>query len=194
MNDPMSIGQEPHPLAEQFIQGLNAIPDPVVIEFGTKRWDPDLPTHHRHWAPLALSYTMADIEAGQDVDLVIDLHDLSYIHEQRSGGPVHGVIAVAVWEHLARPWIAAQEVGRILAPGGLVYVQTHQTFPLHGVYGGDFFRFSREGLEVLFMDAGLEVLGASYNYPAKITPPFGVDRWNPDAESFLCVDLLARKP
>jgi 2-polyprenyl-3-methyl-5-hydroxy-6-metoxy-1,4-benzoquinol methylase len=48
------------------------------------------------------------------------------------GRPFDALVAVAVFEHLERPWIAAKEVARVLKPGGFAYVSTHQTFPLHG--------------------------------------------------------------
>ena len=38
---------------------------------------------------------------------------------------------------------------KALKVGGLIYIQTHQSFPLHG-YPHDYFRFSREALASLF--------------------------------------------
>lgn len=200
MTDPMSLGSdEPHPLADQFIAELAAMTDPHVIEFGTKRWDPNLATHHKGWAPHAPLYVMADIEYGEDVDLVLDVHDLDYIHEGRPCGPLHAVICIAVLEHCKRPWIAFREMARILRPGGIGYFQTHQSFVLHGEdgsYGGDYWRFSRAALTLLAEDAGLEVIGTSYTHPVKLIPQTSIARWNdsPDVEAYLCVDLLARKP
>jgi SAM-dependent methyltransferase len=66
------------------------------------------------------------------------------------------LVAVAVFEHLERPWIAAKEVARVLKPAGWCYISTHQTFPLHG-YPSDFFRFSKEALALIFCDADLHV-------------------------------------
>lgn len=200
VTDPMSLGSdEPHPIADRFIAELAQVQEPHVIEFGTKRWDPNLATHHKAWVPHALVYVMADVEAGEDVDLVIDVHDLDYIHEGRSHGSLDAVIGVALLEHCQRPWVAFREMTQILRPGGLGYWQTHQSFVLHGEngeYGGDYWRFSRAALALLAEDAGLEVVETSYTHPVRLVPQTSIARWNdsPDVRAFLCVDLLARKP
>lgn len=195
MTDPMLLGSdEPHPLADQFIAEMAMLTYPHVIEFGTKRWS-DLITHHKAWVPHADPYVMADIEAGDDVELVIDVHDLSYIPTNH----VDGVICIAVLEHLKRPAIAFCEMARILVRGGFGYWQSHQSFVLHGedgMYGGDYWRFSRAALALLAEDAGLEVVETSYTHPVRLVPQTSIARWNdsPDVEAYLCVDLLARKP
>jgi hypothetical protein len=75
----------------------------------------------------------------------------------------------------------------------LLFVCTHQTFPLHG-YPHDYFRFSAEALAGIFDDAGFEILDGGYTYPASIIPPAEVTRWNPGAAAYLNVDVLARAP
>ena len=106
-------------------------------------------------------------------------------------------VAMAVWEHLRRPWLAAEEVARVLAPGGICYIETHQTFPLHG-FPHDYFRFSREALAGIFADAGLVVIGTEYKWRSKIIAPPelvpDVDAWNAEWPSWLNVALAARKP
>src|ERR1700733_1278747 len=84
------------------------------VEFGTAQAVAGRPTH-----PLALfpgfdrsSYTMVDIKPGPDVDIVADLHALPPDWSDR----YDACIANAVFEHLERPWIAAKEVARVLAP------------------------------------------------------------------------------
>lgn len=186
LTDPMRIASGVDPLAAQAQTLIGQARR--VLELGTLRSDPTFPTHHQAWAPEA-HYVKADVEAGLDVDVVVDAHNLQVFPD----GDFDAVVAVAIWEHLARPWIATNEAARVLAPGGVLYVSTHHTFPLHG-YPNDYWRFSTEALAVLFADAGLEVIDVGYQYPAKIVPPAEVTRWNPDAEAWLNVSGLARKP
>jgi hypothetical protein len=137
---------------------------------------------------------MADISAGADVDVVVDIHELPPEWTAR----FDAFLAMAVWEHLERPWIAAREVARILATGGICYVETVQTFPLHG-YPSDYFRFSREALALIFTDAGLEVVDVGYHSRAKIIappeviPPDQIDAWNETFPSWLNVAFIGRK-
>jgi SAM-dependent methyltransferase len=161
-----------------------------VLEIGTLQSVPGQSTHSRAWFPDVerSDYVLADIAAGADVDVVVDIHELPREWTAR----FDAFVALAVWEHLARPWIAAQEVGRILAPGGICYVETHQTFPLHG-YPSDYFRFSREALALIFTDAGLKVVEVGYHSPAKIIAPPEVVPWSEDAPSWLNVALIGRK-
>ncbi|MEJ2424420.1 MAG: hypothetical protein P8101_08130 [Candidatus Thiodiazotropha sp.] len=39
------------------------------------------------------------------------------------------------------PWLAVEEISRILSLGGLVAVQTHHAFPLHA-YPQDYWRYT----------------------------------------------------
>lgn len=172
----------------QFAQAIADLDKPEVLEIGTKRSDPNFPTHHKVWNPDG-EWTMADVSDGIDVDIVIDAHAMYDLHSEY----FDAVVAVSVWEHLERPWIAAEEVFRVLRPGGIAYIATHQTFPLHG-YPSDFFRFSDKALSLLFTDAGLEAVSVDYSYPAKIVPGPEVTRWNPSAPAYLNVDLFARRP
>lgn len=166
----------------RFVELVAALDRPAILELGTHRWQGDLPTHHLEWAPHGSTYVMSDVAEGPDVDVVADAHDLAPFPDNA----FDAVIAVSVWEHLARPWIAAQQVARVLRPGGIAYIATHQTFPLHG-YPSDYWRFSSEGLTVLFEDAGLATDDVGYCYPCRIWPGADVTRWNPDAAAFLNV-------
>lgn len=59
------------------------------------------------------------------------------------------VISKAAFEHLARPWEVADEIYRVLKPGGLVRVDTAFMFPLHGdPY--HFFNMTLDGAREMF--------------------------------------------
>lgn len=152
--------------------------DPIVVEAGTRRWDHS-PTHHKDLFPNAKLYTMVDCAAGEDVDVVVDLHSLSVDFTENS---IDVFWASSVWEHLRRPWVAAEEVLRVLKPGGVFFLQTHQTFPVHG-YPCDMFRFSKEALAELFHDATQVV--TSYEFPCQIVPTPAIMVWNPHAPAYL---------
>ncbi len=185
----MSIGTEHHSLAARFIEFIGGIEEPHILEIGTRRSDPEMSTHHRGWFGAAGSYTMMDIAAGMDVDEVCDVESLPEEWDETQDA----VICIATLEHVKHPWVAMEEMGYMLTPNGMLYVQTHQTFPLHG-YPQDLWRFTRESLTLLAEDAGLIVVGTTYSYPCSIQPLVEMTRWNPTAEAFLCVDLLATRP
>jgi SAM-dependent methyltransferase len=168
-----------------------------VLEVGTLQAVPGLSTHLMAEFPNVKNadYVRLDIEPGADVDVVGDIHALP----QEWSGRFDAFVASAVWEHLERPWIAAREVARVLAPGGKFLVITHQTFPLHG-FPKDFFRFSRDALRLLFEDAGLIVEACDYRNRCLIAPmPPIVPRealeiWNRTYPSFVHVGAAGRKP
>jgi SAM-dependent methyltransferase len=166
-----------------------------VLEVGTLQAVPGRSTHHRGRFPDAVEYIRSDIAPGPDVDVVADLHQLP----AEWSGRFDAFVAVAVFEHLERPWRAAAEVARVLAPGGLFFVSTHQCFPLHG-YPSDFFRFSREALRLIFEDAGLAVSACDYAMrcaimpPAEMLPAAAAPSWNRDHPSFILVNAFGRNP
>lgn len=172
-----------------FMQALP--PRARVLELGTLATGPSRSTHHGA-AILAASpggeHVKSDFQAGYDVDVVADCHNLVGVFGEAS---FDAVLAVSVWEHLARPWVAGDQVRRVLKPGGVALIVTHQTFPLHG-YPSDFFRFSTHALAVCF--EGMEPVRLAYEFPCAILQPREITEWDPRAPCFLNVTGLFRNP
>jgi SAM-dependent methyltransferase len=98
-----------------------------------------------------------DIHPGANVDLVGDAHTLSRFLR---AGSFEAVLSASVLEHIQAPWIVAAEINRVLKVGGLVYHHVPFAWPGHA-QPNDFWRFSSEGLRVLFGPAtGFEILEA----------------------------------
>jgi SAM-dependent methyltransferase len=149
---------------ESFLEAVK-VGRPRVLELGTKRWNPDRPTHHKVWAPNASEFMMTDIEPGIDVDFVCDAHRLAGELGPKS---FDAIISCSTFEHFRQPWVVAREIYEVLGTGGVVFVQTHQSFPLHG-YPQDFYRFSREALHTLFADSGRwDTLETDYEFPCSV--------------------------
>ena len=96
----------------------------------------------RYNLPAEIVYT--DVAFGKDLSCICDAHDIPF-----PTGSFDGVIAVAVFEHLADPYRCASEVWRVLKPSGYVYSVTPFLEPVHmGAY--DFTRFTPLGHRRLF--------------------------------------------
>ena len=145
-----------------FLQKVAAKRNPRILELGTRRWNESIATHHKHWFVNPCEYVMSDFLPGIDVDQVADIHGLSDVFFSES---FDAVVACSVFEHVQKPWIAANEILKVLKPGGVFFIQTHQTFPIHG-YPNDYFRYTREGLETCFEQAS-HMLSA-YEFPCQI--------------------------
>lgn len=159
-----------------------------VLELGVKRSDPDRSTMHRDWFPDASVFVGTDFEAGIDVDVVADLHELSR-HFGEAAFDV--ILSFSVFEHVRYPWIAAEEISKVLAPDGLLFVQTHQSFPIHA-YPHDYWRFTTDALEGVFCPGvGYEVLHSEYVFPCAISSDR--DPYLSNYPSYLNVHLLARR-
>jgi hypothetical protein len=138
---------------------------PSVLELGTRQSVAGRSTMHRDWVPHAAEYLGSDFEDGADVDIVADVHRLTAVT-----GPERFdvIISCSTFEHLKYPTLAAHELMKALRVGGLLFVQTHQSFPIHS-FPSDYFRFSREALAGLFgTTMGFEVMATGYDFPAQI--------------------------
>ena len=65
------------------------------------------------------------------------------------------VISVAVLEHVKDPFLCAEEIVRVLKPGGNLYCAVPQLQPFHG-YPHHYFNMTKQGLKTLF-DGRLEI-------------------------------------
>ena len=162
---PRSTADPSSDLEQRFRDRCSEIPSPVVLELGTKQSIPGRSTMHRDWVPHASEFLGADMEQGPDVDLVADVHRLSE-HVGRERFDV--ILSCSTFEHFKYPALAAHELMKALRVGGQLYVQTHQSFPLHG-YPHDYFRFSRQALAGLFgTEMGFEVLETNNDFPIRL--------------------------
>ena len=121
----------------------------------------------------AATYVGFDFYPGPNVDVVGDAHRLSSYFDE----PFDVVFSTAVFEHLAMPWVVAEEIAKVLKVGGLLVIETHFS---HGAHERpwNFFQFSDMGLKVLFGGAlGFECLEASLQTPivgrfSHLAPPY----------------------
>lgn len=92
------------------------------------------------------SYVGFDVMEGKNVDVVGDAHKLSEYFDQNS---FDLIMSFAVFEHLAMPWIVAEEIAKLLKVGGVLAIETHFSFSEHEL-PWHFFQFNSNALEVLF--------------------------------------------
>ena len=185
INDPYPTGGG---VERNFRDELDKLNCPKVLELGTLQWNPGISTHHGAWLQSDAIHIKSDIQAGADVDVVADAHDLAAFKDNE----FDAFIAISVWEHLRHPWIAAEQASRVLKPGGLLYVATHHTFPVHG-YPSDYCRWTDKGLEGLFDAPTWRNQFSALSFPCKIIPDIKISNWNSAAVAFLNVDIFAVK-
>lgn len=108
-------------------------------------------------------YTGFDIYEGPNVDVVGDAHRLSSYFPE--GTQFDLIYTSAVFEHLAMPWIVANEMIKLLKVGGHIFVETHYSYSAHE-RPWHFFQFSDQALKVLFSPAhGIECIEAGVSDP-----------------------------
>jgi Methyltransferase domain len=184
---------ESSPLASEFRALCRRYKAPSVLELGTRQSTPGRTTMHRDWVPHAAEFLGTDLQHGADVDVIADAHTLSSTFGSER---FDAIISCSTFEHIKYPILAAHELMKTLKVGGLLYVQTHQAFALHG-YPRDYCRFSREALAALFPAAmGFRVITTDYEFPARIYSRRAVDQHLHPAwlNSLLLGTKVARTP
>lgn len=98
-------------------------------------------------------YYGIDIQAGNNVDIVCDLcYPYIFLLEDFYGYDVSDVqliYSISVFEHLSRPWTAADNLKYILQKDGLLFISVPWVWRWHG-YPDDYFRYSFSGIKILF--------------------------------------------
>jgi SAM-dependent methyltransferase len=148
----------------RFLEHLRTNPPGRVLELGSRG---EQGTLYRDALPPLWAYTGFDIEPGHNVDVVGDAHELSRHVEPES---FDALLSVATFEHLAMPWKVAVEINKVLKPGGVAVLVSHQCWPVHE-QPWDFWRFSTWAWRAMFNEAsGFEVLEAVMGEPARVVP------------------------
>lgn len=112
-------------------------------------------------------YTVLDVVADPSVDVVGDAHRLADLF---APGSFDGVLSVSVFEHLVMPWVVATGINRVLKPGGLALIFTHQTLGMHDL-PWDFWRFSDSAWDGLFnRHTGFEIVARALDRPHFVIP------------------------
>jgi len=158
----------PHTL-DIFLSLLNEMNDVSILELGAKNQGGEHASklHKKEWfnGDNIKEIITSDIENGEEIDQVADIHDLTSVF----GKDRFDVVSCSVTlEHVKYPWIAAEEISKVTKIGGLVYIIVPHTFVTHA-YPDDYWRFTDHALEILFgPQTGFEVIQSSYMFQCYI--------------------------
>lgn len=98
----------------------------IVFDIGGgSRFQKGLTPYKKYFANC--DYKTIDIDAKQKLDILADAHNLPI-----PANSADGVICKAVLEHVKNPFLVADEIYRILKPGGKCFVYAPFLFPYHG--------------------------------------------------------------
>jgi SAM-dependent methyltransferase len=180
---------QPRRMEREFYAKLAERPGGNILEIGSRNVTGAL---NRNNVPPSWKFVGMDILPDAYTDVVGDAHDLRK-HFRRNS--FDAVISTAVFEHLIMPWKAVLEINRVLRQGGLVFVMSHQTFPMHGE-PWDYFRFSTRAWRALFnRRTGFEILETGQGMPASIVAHQLMEHttYLPDLPAYILTAVLARK-
>ena len=99
-------------------------------------------------------WLLTDVDLNYSAEAAADVTDLPI-----ADASVDIVLVEHVLEHVLDPVRAAQEIERVLRPGGVVVAIIPFSFPWHGI-PTDYFRVTPSGIRVLFRSCEVVYLGA----------------------------------
>ena len=127
---------------DEFFATVDAIPNAQVLDIGGRdRSGIDWQENFRQ-----ARVTVLDVLPGENVHIVGDAHALASLVPPES---FDAVISIATFEHLQMPWAVVPQINRVLKPGGIALIASHQTMGLHDM-PFDFWRFSDTAWDGLF--------------------------------------------
>lgn len=120
----------------------------AVLEVGSRRFGEYL--DFRALLPHLSDFTGVDLEAGDNVDVVTDLtRPFNEVDAALSGRRFDTICCTSVLEHVPNPFLIADNLQRLMAPGGVLFLSVPFVFRFHA-YPGDYWRFTPEAVKVLF--------------------------------------------
>jgi ubiquinone/menaquinone biosynthesis C-methylase UbiE len=102
-----------------------------------------------HYLSPEIKTIKLDIKPCPQVEVIADAHCLPI-----ATGSIDIIYSIAVLEHVKKPWIVAEEIHRVLRPGGHVVVELPFLNVIHDEH--DYFRFTDKGIRSLFDECRFE--------------------------------------
>ncbi len=95
--------------------------------------------------PIAERYVGVDLQAGANVDIIADAHDLGALF---GVGDFDVVLCLETFEHDSHFWLTLRSIHYALTPGGIFVLTVPKfEFPLH--HQPDYWRFGADSIQVL---------------------------------------------
>jgi Methyltransferase domain len=158
-----------HQLFLDFLHRVESKPTGNFLEIGARARSGITRREH---IPEGWNYVGLDIQAGKNVDVVGDAHELSQCVPHNH---FDAVMSLSVFEHLLMPWKVVVEMNRVMVLGAIGFVFTHQSFPLHDE-PWDYLRFSKYSWPAFFNErTGFRIIEAGEAEPVYLVG----ERWNP---------------
>lgn len=129
---------------EQFVASF-ANDDKAVLDLGSR---PGL------YQQLFANVVGLDMQAGSGVHVIGDAHQLPFSSER-----FDMILCTEALEHFHSPWIAIDEMKRVLTRGGTLILTTRFIFPIHDA-PHDYYRYTKYGLRQLFRNWEISSLEA----------------------------------
>jgi SAM-dependent methyltransferase len=105
-----------------------------------------------HYLSKKVKLINLDISSSKkNLQVIADAHFLPF-----KGDCLDIVYSIAVLEHVRKPWIVADEIFRVLHPGGHVVLELPFLNVIHDEH--DYFRFTDKGIRSLFDSSRFEVV------------------------------------
>jgi len=115
----------------------------------------------------ATEYLAFDMVPRQNIDVVGDVLNLPFESET-----FDTVVCTQVLEHVDKPWIMVKEIYRVLKKKGVCFLTAPFMEPYHQ-NPGDYFRYSVEGIKLLFQNENFEIVEcSSYGQPFSVISEF----------------------
>jgi SAM-dependent methyltransferase len=170
------------------------------FEFDEQFYQKNIALFHKKYSYYGMDLNPApeakhEVLIGDACDLNFSLHHPEFIEQ------FDVIYSNNVFEHFQRPWIAAENLTKLLKPGGIVITIVPFSARYHES-PGDYFRFSHTGVTSLFsavshfevLESGYDIMGRRLNWQGSgqandIVP---VDEFGAWRETWFTVSVLRK--
>jgi SAM-dependent methyltransferase len=150
---------------------VNGSVKPIVLKFSKPR-----------------EYVGVDIEAGENVDLILPVEKLI---EHFGTEAFDVVIATELLEHIKDWKIAVKNMKAVLKTGGIIYISTRSYgFQYHG-YPHDYWRFEIEDMTKMFSDFAILKLEKDWEAPGVFLKAQKPNNWKPSSLEHIALYSIA---